>query len=396
MKAITSESLAKEPDDEEDIYDAVRQWRKDHPAKEDEGKEQTVYVPICLEKEKPALDEFDAWDGFVLANNNPELGYFREGKMYDAQSNGYYLEEDKIFWLKPIKLPLPALKEDTGKENKFLVGGQWVSVGEDTGKEPGMKWVKEQADQYAFNLPASLDSGNKGSAYSGFIAGANAMKTFFESVSPYKEEVQMQHGEFQKPEGVEYNSKEYFEAIREFKNEKDKAYKEEVVYQINPISKGGLRWVKASERLPGKSGKYWIKYINKNGERRSGSHFNGFRFPHHKSDVEWLDESLICDASAGNGNEPKITDEKYSHLSAQWKSRKFNEDLKEYNQQNSLLALREDTGKEDEARFTIEDIVDAWETGELFGERVERDAMTSQQVREVRAEFKSHSITRKS
>ena len=52
-----------------------------------------------------------------------------------------------------------------------------------------------------------------------------------------------------------------------------------------------MKWIKASELLPNKSGKYWIKYINHNGEIRTGSFFDGFKFPHHKSEVEWLDET---------------------------------------------------------------------------------------------------------
>lgn len=52
-----------------------------------------------------------------------------------------------------------------------------------------------------------------------------------------------------------------------------------------------MKWVKASERLPEKAGKYYIKYFNHNGEKKSGSLFDGFKFPHHKTVVEWLDES---------------------------------------------------------------------------------------------------------
>jgi hypothetical protein len=52
-----------------------------------------------------------------------------------------------------------------------------------------------------------------------------------------------------------------------------------------------MRWIKESERLPDRPGKYWIKYNNRRGEIKTGSLFDGFKFPHHKSRIEWLDES---------------------------------------------------------------------------------------------------------
>lgn len=57
-----------------------------------------------------------------------------------------------------------------------------------------------------------------------------------------------------------------------------------------------MKWIKVSERLPEKWGKYYIKYTNHRGEQKTGSLFDGIKFPHHKSEVEWLDESQSEDA----------------------------------------------------------------------------------------------------
>ena len=53
-----------------------------------------------------------------------------------------------------------------------------------------------------------------------------------------------------------------------------------------------MKWIKASERLPKKLGRYWIHYINQKGiEKKTGSLFDGHFFPHHKGEIFWLDES---------------------------------------------------------------------------------------------------------
>lgn len=47
-------------------------------------------------------------------------------------------------------------------------------------------------------------------------------------------------------------------------------------------------WVKATEELPDKAGKYWIRYTNYKGLQLTGSLFDGFKFPHHQGFTEWL------------------------------------------------------------------------------------------------------------